>query len=106
MGVSSIGRVWKIAEVNQCCKLGLAGPLQIDFRGASSNLGVNPARSGRISHTINGQHVSGDPRVDAMAIGVRSNGIKAIHHNFFQAIIDGFEIPEVALSILNPFKVG
>src|SRR5262245_27359766 len=40
-----------------------------------------------------------------MPVSVSTYGIKTIHHNLFEAFVDGFEIPKITLAILNPLEV-
>ena len=57
-------------------------------------------------HSIERQHVGGSAVVDRMLGGITGDVVEAIHHDFFEAIIDQLFVPEVALTILDPLEVG
>src|SRR5262249_35391405 len=57
-------------------------------------------------NAIDCEHVSGDAHVDGVPVCVRNYGVKTIHHNFFEAFVDGPQIPKITLPVLNPLEVG
>src|SRR5258708_28240044 len=58
------------------------------LRMTSPRLSVNSALPDRIGHAVNRQHVSRDPVVHSMRLGVADHILESVHHDVFQLLID------------------
>src|SRR5262245_34112328 len=74
-------------------------------RSSMKSSRVDPALANSERHPVDGQHVSCDAHVHAMPVRISGNRVKTVDHDLFQALIDGLQVPEIALTILHPFKV-
>ena len=58
------------------------------------------------SDAIDGQHVRGQAIVHGVLVREANHVVEAVDHDFVQASVDELLVPEEALPILHPLKVG
>src|ERR1700761_7965871 len=68
--------------------------------------GVDSALLDRESHAVYSKHVGGDAIVHVVRFGIPDHIVKALGENAVKLLVDDGFLPEVALSILHPLKVG
>src|SRR5579863_7718 len=57
-------------------------------------------------YAINRQHVGCDAIVDVMGLGESNHIVEGLDHDGFELFVDNRLLPEIALAVLYPFKVG
>src|SRR5450755_3397874 len=58
------------------------------------------------SHPVDGQHIGGNAIVDRVRLSVANHIAEAFRQDALQLLVDHSFLPEIALAILHPFKVG
>ena len=69
-------------------------------------LRVDSTQLDSMRYPRNGQHVSRDPVVDAVRVREMHHVLKGLTQNELKLLIDGGFLPEIALAVLHPFKIG
>src|ERR1700690_3777258 len=68
-------------------------------------LGIDSALANRVRHTVDRQHIRGNPVVHAVSFRVSDHIVERHHHDVPQTLVDLRLFPEVALAILHPLEI-
>src|SRR5262249_46679884 len=76
--------------------------MEISFR---KDLCVNSALADRVRHAVDREHVGGDSVVDPVGVCVTDHVVKRRLHNRLQLLVHHGFLPEVSLTVLDPFEI-
>src|SRR5437879_3581643 len=71
-----------------------------------SHLRVYAALLDGEGHAVDRAQIASDAVVPAVRVSVLHDGVKSIHEDVFQLLVDHRFLPEVPLSVLHPLEVG
>src|ERR1700680_2656740 len=81
-----------------------SGPGAVPASGPTSSIDAADLKGG--CHAVDGQHVRSHPVTHTVFLRKTYNIPEAVDHDLVQAAVDQLFVPEKALPILHPFKVG
>ena len=59
-----------------------------------------------VGHSVYRQHVSRGPGVDRVGVRITAQIVETGDHRFLQPLVNYILAPEIAHSVLHPFKIG
>src|SRR5580700_10196101 len=97
---------WFWVEVS--CAVANAEPALNTSNNANPTLAlrINPALTDGVGHAINRQHIGRDAIVYQVGLGKSDNIPEGLYHDRFQLFVDHRFLPEIALAVLHPLKIG